>query len=149
MPAASSTILDVLERVLDRGIVIDAWVGVSVAGIRLLEVDTRIVVASFETYLIRGQELAAAARPALELERASFPPTSESPASEPRASQRPPPARPAASPRRHRRRKVEPQAMLQLRCQTGCTFEWARAAQPPATMACPYRRRVRCRLVAA
>jgi len=41
----------VLERVLDKGIVIDAWMRVSVAGIDLITVEARVVVASIDTYL--------------------------------------------------------------------------------------------------
>jgi ketosteroid isomerase-like protein len=43
--------VEVLDRVLDKGIVIDAWLRVSLAGIDLLRVDARVVVASIETYL--------------------------------------------------------------------------------------------------
>jgi hypothetical protein len=46
-----SSLAEVLDRVLDRGIVIDAWVRLSIAGIDLITVEARIVVASFETYL--------------------------------------------------------------------------------------------------
>lgn len=46
-----SSLIDVLDRVLDKGIVIDAWVRVSLVGIDLLTVEARIVVASIETYL--------------------------------------------------------------------------------------------------
>lgn len=47
----SSSIIDVLDRVLDKGIVIDAWVRVSLVGIDLLTVEARVVVASIDTYL--------------------------------------------------------------------------------------------------
>lgn len=46
-----SSLADVLEVVLDRGIVIDAYVRVAVVGIELLTVDARIVIASVDTYL--------------------------------------------------------------------------------------------------
>ena len=46
-----SGIIDVLDRVLDKGIVIDAYVRVSVAGLDLVNVDARVVVASVDTYL--------------------------------------------------------------------------------------------------
>lgn len=49
--STSSSIIDVLDRVLDKGIVIDAWVRVSLVGIDLLTVEARIVVASIDTYL--------------------------------------------------------------------------------------------------
>ena len=43
--------VDVLDRVLDKGIVIDAWVRVSLVGIDLITVEARVVVASIDTYL--------------------------------------------------------------------------------------------------
>ncbi len=46
-----SSLIDVLDRVLDKGIVIDAYVRVSLVGIDLVTVEARIVVASIETYL--------------------------------------------------------------------------------------------------
>jgi hypothetical protein len=46
-----SSLADVLELVLDKGLVIDAYVRVSLVGIELLTVDARIVVASVDTYL--------------------------------------------------------------------------------------------------
>ena len=48
---AGSSLIDVLDRVLDKGIVIDAYVRVSLVGIDLVSVEARIVVASVETYL--------------------------------------------------------------------------------------------------
>lgn len=47
----SSGLADVLEILLDRGLVIDAYVRVSLVGIELLTVDLRVVVASVDTYL--------------------------------------------------------------------------------------------------
>ena len=46
-----SSLIDVLDRVLDKGIVIDAWMRISLAGIDLITVEARIVVASIDTYL--------------------------------------------------------------------------------------------------
>jgi hypothetical protein len=46
-----TSLIDVLDRVLDKGIVIDAWVRVSLVGIDLITVEARVVVASIETYL--------------------------------------------------------------------------------------------------
>ena len=43
--------IDVLDHVLDKGIVIDAWVKVQLVGIDLLTVEARVLVASIETYL--------------------------------------------------------------------------------------------------
>ncbi|CAL9279530.1 MULTISPECIES: gas vesicle protein GvpJ [unclassified Streptomyces] len=47
----TSGLYDVLELVLDRGLVIDAFVRVSLVGIEILKVDVRVVVASVDTYL--------------------------------------------------------------------------------------------------
>ena len=52
------SMIDVLDRVLDKGIVIDGWWKVSIAGISLLALDGRIVVASIETYLRYASVLA-------------------------------------------------------------------------------------------
>ena len=49
--SVQDSIFDVLERVLDKGIVIDAAVRVSVVGLEILRVDAWVVVASIETYL--------------------------------------------------------------------------------------------------
>ncbi|WBB66135.1 gas vesicle protein [Micromonospora sp. WMMD812] len=48
---SSSSLADVVETVLDKGVVIDAQVSVAVVGIQLLEINARVVVASVETYL--------------------------------------------------------------------------------------------------
>ena len=48
---APSGLADVIEVILDKGIVIDAYVRVSVVGIELLTIDARIVIASVDTYL--------------------------------------------------------------------------------------------------
>jgi hypothetical protein len=48
--AGGTSLIDVLDRVLDKGIVIDAWVRVSL-GIDLLTVDARVVVACIDTYM--------------------------------------------------------------------------------------------------
>ena len=48
---APSGLADVVETILDKGIVIDAYVRVSLVGIELLTVDARIVIASVDTYL--------------------------------------------------------------------------------------------------
>jgi hypothetical protein len=44
-------LLELVDRILDKGIVIDAWARVSVLSIELLTVEARIVVASVDTYL--------------------------------------------------------------------------------------------------
>jgi hypothetical protein len=48
---APSGLADVVEVILDKGIVIDAYVRVSLVGIELLTIDARIVIASVDTYL--------------------------------------------------------------------------------------------------
>ncbi|MEM6298745.1 MAG: gas vesicle structural protein GvpA [Bacteroidota bacterium] len=48
---ASSSLAEVVDRILDKGIVIDAYARVSLVGIELVAVEARIVVASVETYL--------------------------------------------------------------------------------------------------
>ncbi|MYV69186.1 gas vesicle structural protein GvpA [Streptomyces sp. SID2131] len=48
---SSGTLYDVLELILDRGLVIDVFVRVSLVGIEILKIDARIVVASVDTYL--------------------------------------------------------------------------------------------------
>ena len=48
---APSGLADVIEVILDKGIVIDAYVRVSLVGIELLTIDARIVIASVDTYL--------------------------------------------------------------------------------------------------
>ncbi|HEX5568341.1 MAG TPA: gas vesicle structural protein GvpA [Streptomyces sp.] len=47
----SGNLYDVLELILDRGLVIDAFVRVSLVGIEILKIDARVVVASVDTYL--------------------------------------------------------------------------------------------------
>lgn len=54
----TSSLADVLDRVLDKGIVIDIWARVSVVGIELLTVEARIVVASVDTFLQYASEMA-------------------------------------------------------------------------------------------
>jgi hypothetical protein len=50
-PGSSTSLADVLNIVLDKGIVIDAFVRVSVIGIELLTIEARIVIASVDTYI--------------------------------------------------------------------------------------------------
>jgi 4-hydroxy-3-methylbut-2-enyl diphosphate reductase IspH len=63
----SSSLAEVVDRILDKGIVIDAWARVSLVGIELLSVEARVVIASVETYLKYAEAIgltAAAAAPA-------------------------------------------------------------------------------------
>ena len=48
---APSSLADVIDTILDKGLVIDIYVRVSLVGIELLTIDARIVIASVDTYL--------------------------------------------------------------------------------------------------
>jgi len=48
---ASSSLVEVIDRILDKGVVVDAWVRVSLVGIEIFAIEARVVVASVETYL--------------------------------------------------------------------------------------------------
>ncbi|WP_433854619.1 gas vesicle protein GvpJ [Streptomyces kronopolitis] len=50
-PPRAGTLYDVMELILDRGMVIDVFIRVSLVGIEILKIDARIVVASVDTYL--------------------------------------------------------------------------------------------------
>ena len=52
---SSSSLAEVIDRILDKGIVIDAWVRVSLVGIELLSIEARVVIASVDTYLKYAQ----------------------------------------------------------------------------------------------
>ncbi|MCI2255400.1 gas vesicle structural protein GvpA [Domibacillus sp. PGB-M46] len=47
----SSSLAEVIDRILDKGIVIDAFVRVSLVGIEILTVEARVVIASVDTWL--------------------------------------------------------------------------------------------------
>ena len=47
----SSSLAEVVDRILDKGIVIDAWVRISLVGIELLAIEARVVIASVDTWL--------------------------------------------------------------------------------------------------
>jgi len=48
---ASSSLAEVVDRILDKGVVVDAWVRVSLVGIELLAIEARVVVAGVDTFL--------------------------------------------------------------------------------------------------
>ena len=102
---APVSVIEVLDRVLDRGIVIDAWLRVSVVGLTLVDIDARVVVASFHTYLTDGDAVAG---------RGSVgrPDPENIPAKRPER-------RPTS---RRRRTPGEPRPKVMLRCPQGCTF---------------------------
>jgi gas vesicle structural protein len=48
---ASSSLVEVIDRILDKGIVLDLWARVSLVGIEILAIELRLIIASVETYL--------------------------------------------------------------------------------------------------
>ena len=52
-----TSLIDVLDRILDKGLVIDVWARVSVVGLEVLTVEARVVVASVDTYLRYAQAI--------------------------------------------------------------------------------------------
>ncbi len=54
---STASLAEVLDRILDKGIVIDIWARVSVVGIEILTIEARIVAASVETFLHYGKEI--------------------------------------------------------------------------------------------
>lgn len=48
---ASSSLAEVIDRILDKGVVVDAFVRVALVGIELLAIEARVVIASIETWL--------------------------------------------------------------------------------------------------
>jgi hypothetical protein len=48
---ASSSLAEVIDRILDKGVVVDAFVRIALVGIELIAIEIRAVVASVETYL--------------------------------------------------------------------------------------------------
>jgi hypothetical protein len=55
--SARDDVVEVMDRVLDKGIVVDAWGLVSLMGLQLLTFDTHMVIASIDTYLNYGSDL--------------------------------------------------------------------------------------------
>lgn len=47
----TSSLAEVVDRILDKGIVVDAWARVSLVGIEILAIEARVVVASVDTFL--------------------------------------------------------------------------------------------------
>ena len=46
-----SSLAEVIDRILDKGIVIDVWARVSLVGIEILAIEARVVIASVDTFL--------------------------------------------------------------------------------------------------
>jgi len=53
----SGSLAEVLDRVLDKGIVVDAWARVALVGIEILTIEARVVVASVDTFLHYAEEI--------------------------------------------------------------------------------------------
>ena len=53
----STGLAEVLDRVLDKGLVVDVWARVSLVGIEILTVEARVVVASVDTFLHYAEEI--------------------------------------------------------------------------------------------
>jgi hypothetical protein len=127
---APADVLEVLDRVLDRGIVIDAWLRVSVIGLRLVDIDARVVVASFRTYVLEGDRIAGhdtVSRPAVNA-----------------AAAKRRPVRPARRRRRSRPAAASSSAApskIMLRCAEGCTFLRASKRSP---VRCAFERTRKC-----
>ena len=52
-----SSLAEVLDRILDKGVVIDAWARVSLVGIEILTIEARVVIASVDTFLHYAEEI--------------------------------------------------------------------------------------------
>ncbi len=53
----SSSLAEVIDRILDKGIVVDVWARVSLVGIELLAIEARVVIASVQTYLTYAEAI--------------------------------------------------------------------------------------------
>ena len=53
----SSSLVEVIDRILDKGIVIDVWARISLVGIEVITVEARVVVASVDTFLHYAEEI--------------------------------------------------------------------------------------------
>lgn len=126
-PPTRTTMIDVLDRVLDKGIVIDAWVKLSIGGIEVVGVDARVIVASIDTYVQLAETLS--------------PATGVSPTA-PAVLQ----TKGATS---HRGQTRRPRALkrpaVTLHCEHGCGFT-ERGGQRPRRVRCPYDAGRVCRL---
>ena len=125
MSLASKSYADVLERVLDQGVVVDVRLRISLAGLGLIGFDALVVVASIPTSVKLSQ--------AEERGGAAFPPREARPETQRRTRR--------AGRRRGARLPVR-SSSPRLRCPQGCTFEGARAQV--VTTPCPYRPRHVC-----
>lgn len=61
---ASSSLAEVIDRILDKGVVIDAFVRMSLVGIELIAIEARVIIASVETWLKYAEAVGLTAQPA-------------------------------------------------------------------------------------
>jgi gas vesicle structural protein len=69
----NSSLAEVLDRILDKGVVIDTWARVSLVGIEILTIEARVVIASVDTFLHYAEEIT-------KIEKAAMETTAEVPA---------------------------------------------------------------------
>ncbi|HVK74354.1 MAG TPA: gas vesicle protein GvpJ [Kofleriaceae bacterium] len=60
-PGGGGGLAEVIDLILDKGIVIDAWIKVSLVGLEILTIQARVVIASVDTYLRYADAVAATA----------------------------------------------------------------------------------------
>lgn len=53
----SSGLAEVLDRILDKGMVVDVWARINLVGIEILTVEARVVIASVDTFLHYAEEI--------------------------------------------------------------------------------------------
>lgn len=70
-----SNLAEVLDRILDRGIVIDLWARASLLGIEILTIEARVVVASVDTFLHYAEEITKIEAAAIGAPAPAAPPT--------------------------------------------------------------------------
>jgi gas vesicle structural protein len=103
--ADGPSLIDVLDRVLDKGIIVDAWMRVSLVGIDMITIESHVIVASFDTYLSYSEPLrrmpAVAGPRGIVTDAESF----ASPAPDPEKEKPPPHRRPAPSSRTRKKRR--------------------------------------------
>lgn len=129
-----TSVAEILERVLDQGLVIDAWVQVSVVGLKVIDVDARVVVASISGYVRHARavsEVPAVSRPL------AVP------------SRRPTIVADAAREPQRRRTATRAMPLRRGRCGNGCTFLKRFRSSAPTLVRCPYRASEVCEVTRA
>jgi menaquinone-dependent protoporphyrinogen IX oxidase len=53
----TTSLAEVIDRILDKGLVVDVWARASLVGIEILTIEARVVAASVDTYLHYAEEL--------------------------------------------------------------------------------------------